>query len=58
MHGNKAAAITFSCQIEKIISDSIVHGFKKAYFVELKKVRDPDCIEKFHHGNHGYPLLT
>ena len=55
-NGNKRAVEKFSCELKRPLSESTVRGFKKAYYSELKKVKDPDMISELTHGARGRPV--
>ena len=45
----------FSRELQRPLSESTVRGFKKAYYSELKKVKDPDKVQELPHGARGKP---
>ena len=54
-NGNKRAVERFSRELQRPLSESTVRGFKKAYYSELKKVKDPDKVQELLHGARGKP---
>ena len=54
-NGNKRAVERFSRELQRPLSESTVRGFKKAYYSELKKVKDPDKELELPHGARGKP---
>ena len=54
-NGNKRAVEKFSQELQRPLSESTVHGFKKAYFSELSKVKEPDMVQELAHGARGKP---
>ena len=55
-NGNKRAVEKFSRELKRPLSQNTVRGFKKAYYSELKKVKDPDMISELMHGARGRPV--
>ena len=55
--GNKAAVNKFSKELGKPISESTVHGFKKAHCSALSKTKSAEPIVRLEHGLRGRPLL-
>ena len=54
-NGNKRAVERFSRELQRPLSESTVRGFKKAYYFELKKVKDPDKVPELPHGARDKP---
>ena len=54
-NGNKNTTEKFSGELLKPVNESTVRGFKKAYYLELKKGNDPDEILELKHGLRGKP---
>ena len=54
-NGNKNAVEKFSRELQRPLSESTVRGFKKAYYFELRKAKDPDNILELKHGLRGKP---
>ena len=55
--GNKAAVNKFSEELGKPISESTVHGLKKAYCSALSKTKSAEPIVRLEHGLRGRPFL-
>ena len=45
----------FSRKLQRPLSESTVWGFKKAYYSELRRVKDPDEVLELTHGLCGKP---
>ena len=55
--GNKAAVEKFSKELGRPVSESTLHGMKKAYYLALKHKKDGESVTRLEHGLQGRPLL-